>query len=181
MPKQYETMTCSVAGPDLPSTDSASEHLQNRHSRLPRLTDPLEHLELCVQYKQGNRDPATPLHETIVDFLCNTMGAHGQQVSTAHPNLMGFTGSRVWMDMDGYKTDANGYGKRDSAQSHHWRPTPEELDSGEAGSGVERASCCWPERDLRHIGATHCHTYNYIYIIRRPLPPAGGARQRRPY
>ena len=56
-----------------------------------------------MQYKHGNRDPATPLHETIVDFLCNTMGAHGQQVSTFYRiSLMGFTGSRVWMDMDGY-------------------------------------------------------------------------------
>ena len=60
---------------------------------------------------QGNRDPATPLHETIVDFLCNTMGAHGQQVSTAHPNLS--HGIHRFSGMDGYgKTDANGYGKQ---------------------------------------------------------------------
>lgn len=67
-------------------------------------------------WQQG---PGNPF-ETIVDFLCNTMGAHGQQVSTFYRiSLMGFTGSRVWMDMDGYgKTDANGYGKRDSIEKN---------------------------------------------------------------
>ena len=110
MPKQYETMTCSVAGPDLPSTDSASEHLQNRHSLL---TDPLEHLELCVQYKAtGTRQPLCM--RRLWTFYAIPW-AHMDSKSAQHIriSLMGFTGSRVWMDMDGYgKTDANGYGKQ---------------------------------------------------------------------